>query len=108
MSLRSQKFREEREADWRSLERLLDLFEHGRTAQINNDEVVAIPVLYRSALSSLSTARAVSLDQSLIAYLEGLWPHTYHEACVFLYLAGVYACLSIDIGADQPAIVTQH
>ncbi len=43
--------------------------------------MVAIPVLYRSALSSLSAARAVSLDQNLIAYLESLCTRAYF--CVY-------------------------
>jgi hypothetical protein len=32
--------------------------------------MLAAPVLYRSALSALSVARATSLDQGLIDYLE--------------------------------------
>lgn len=81
ISLRSQKFRNEREAEWRRLEHLLDLFEAGRRGLLSDDDVVAIPVLYRSALSSLSAARAVSLDQNLIAYLESLCTRAYF--CVY-------------------------
>jgi uncharacterized membrane protein SpoIIM required for sporulation len=81
VSLRSQRFRAEREAQWRKLEELLDLFERGRGRDISNDEVVAIPVLYRAALSSLSAARAISLDQNLIAYLESLCTRAYF--CVY-------------------------
>lgn len=80
-SLKSQRFRAEREAQWRKLEELLDLFERGRSRDISNDEVVAIPVLYRAALSSLSAARAISLDQNLIAYLESLCTRAYF--CVY-------------------------
>lgn len=79
--LKSFRFRAEREADWRRLEGLLDRFEKGRTAQLSDDDVVAIPVLYRSALSSLSAARAVSLDQNLVAYLESLCTRAYY--CVY-------------------------
>ncbi|HUJ46161.1 MAG TPA: stage II sporulation protein M [Rhizomicrobium sp.] len=79
--LRSQKFRTEREAEWRRLEHLLDLYEAGRKRQLSDDDVVSIPVLYRSALSSLSAARAVSLDQNLIAYLESLCTRAYF--CVY-------------------------
>lgn len=81
LTLKSHRFRAEREADWKRLETLLDLFERGRRAQLSDDDVVAIPVLYRSALSSLSAARAVSLDQNLIAYLESLCTRAYF--CVY-------------------------
>jgi len=81
LTLKSHRFRAEREADWRKLEDLLDRFEKSRGITLSDDEVVAIPVLYRSALSSLSTARAVSLDQNLIAYLESLCTRAYY--CVY-------------------------
>ena len=76
--LKSHRFRAEREADWRRLETLLGLVENGRTRDLSDDDVVAIPVLYRSALSSLSAARAVSLDQNQIAYLESLCTRAYY------------------------------
>ncbi|HEY1629685.1 MAG TPA: stage II sporulation protein M [Rhizomicrobium sp.] len=79
--LKSHRFRAEREADWKKLEALLDRFERGRGSQLTDDEVVSIPVLYRSALSSLSAARAVSLDQNLISYLESLCTRAYF--CVY-------------------------
>src|SRR3569833_1916898 len=81
LTLKSHRFRAEREADWRKLEDLLDRFEKSRGGDLSDDEVVAIPVLYRSALSSLSAARAVSLDQNLIAYLESLCTRAYF--CVY-------------------------
>jgi uncharacterized membrane protein SpoIIM required for sporulation len=81
LTLKSHRFRAEREADWRKLEDLLDRFEKSRGSTLSDDEVVAIPVLYRSALSSLSAARAVSLDQNLVAYLESLCTRAYY--CVY-------------------------
>jgi uncharacterized membrane protein SpoIIM required for sporulation len=48
---------------------------------LTDSEIIALPVLYRSALSSLSVARAVSLDQSLIAYLSALAARAYF--CVY-------------------------
>ena len=81
LTLKSHRFRAERETDWRKLEDLLDRFEKSRGSELSDDEVVAIPVLYRSALSSLSTARAVSLDQNLISYLESLCTRAYY--CVY-------------------------
>ena len=81
LTLKSHRFRVEREADWLRLEKILDLFERGHDRRLSDDDVVAIPVLYRAALSSLSIARAVSLDQSLIAYLESLSTRAYF--CVY-------------------------
>jgi uncharacterized membrane protein SpoIIM required for sporulation len=77
LTLRSRRFREEREADWRRLEALLAKGEGGRTAALRVDELIALPLLYRAAVSSLSVARAISLDAALIAYLEGLVTRAY-------------------------------
>ncbi|MDB5481616.1 MAG: hypothetical protein JWO83_2669 [Caulobacteraceae bacterium] len=77
LTLRSRRFREEREADWRRLEALLLKGEGGRTAALRVDELIALPLLYRSAVSSLSVARAISLDAALIRYLEGLVTRAY-------------------------------
>jgi len=81
LTLKSHRFRAEREADWRRLDALLARMERGGAGRMSDDEVTAIPVLYRSALSSLSVARAISLDQSLIAYLESLCTRGYF--CVY-------------------------
>jgi uncharacterized membrane protein SpoIIM required for sporulation len=75
--LRSRRFRLEREADWRRLEALLAKAEGGRTAALGVDELIALPLLYRAAASSLSVARAISLDAALIAYLESLVTRAY-------------------------------
>jgi uncharacterized membrane protein SpoIIM required for sporulation len=77
LTLRSRRFRVEREADWRRLEALLAKGEGGRTAGLSVDELIALPLLYRAAVSSLSVARAISLDAALIAYLEGLVTRAY-------------------------------
>src|SRR5215472_749663 len=79
--LKSKRFRKEREADWKRLESLLDRYERGRRSSLSDDDVIAIPVLYRSTLSSLSMARAISLDKSLIDYLESLCTRAYF--CVY-------------------------
>ena len=70
--LRSQRFRSEREGDWKRLERLLGKVEGSSAGALSDEELLALPVLYRAALSSLSVARATSLDKSLIDYLEDL------------------------------------
>ena len=77
LTLKSHRFRKEREAEWRKLEDLLARAEASSAAALSDDEIIALPVLYRSALSSLSVARAISLDQSLIAYLESLCTRAY-------------------------------
>lgn len=75
--LKSQRFRAEREADWRRLEVLLAKAEGGSAARLSRQELLELPVLYRSALSSLSVARSISLDQGLIDYLESLCTRAY-------------------------------
>jgi uncharacterized membrane protein SpoIIM required for sporulation len=77
LSLKSQRFRTEREADWLRLEDLLKKLEAGKRRQLTDDDVIALPVLYRATLSSLSMARAISLDHSLVAYLESLSTRAY-------------------------------
>ena len=77
LQLKSGRFRAEREADWRRLEQLLGKVEAGGTRKLRRDELLEIPVLYRQALSSLSVARSISLDQSLTAYLESLCTRAY-------------------------------
>ena len=76
-ALKSRLFREEREDDWKRLERLLAKLERGSLRRLSEDELIALPALYRSALSSLSTARAVSLDRALTDYLESLCIRAY-------------------------------
>jgi uncharacterized membrane protein SpoIIM required for sporulation len=75
--LKSQRFRHARENDWRRLERLLDKAEKGAIGKLTDEEILAVPVLYRSTLSALSVARETSLDLGLIAYLETLSARAY-------------------------------
>lgn len=75
--LKSQRFRAEREADWRRLEALLAKAEGGSAGRLTRQELLELPVLYRSALSSLSVARSISLDQGLVDYLESLCTRAY-------------------------------
>ncbi len=77
VTLRSLRFRKEREESWRNLEELLDRAERNAPSSLTDDEMLAIPALYRAALSSLSVARATSLDQALIDYLEALSARAY-------------------------------
>lgn len=77
LQLKSNRFRDEREGDWRRLEKLLARAEGGRAKALSDEELLEIPVLYRSAMSSLSVARATSLDASLVEYLESLATRAY-------------------------------
>lgn len=75
--LGSRRFRQEREASWKALEALLDIAERKSVRALDDDALVALPMLYRATLSSLSVARATSLDADLIAYLEALGARAY-------------------------------
>ena len=77
LTLKSQRFRSEREADWKRLESLLGLLEAGKRSQLSDDDVIALPLLYRATLSSLSMARSISLDRNLVDYLESLSTRAY-------------------------------
>lgn len=77
LHLKSYRFRAEREGDWRRLETLLAKVGKGSAKALNDEELLAMPVLYRQALSSLSVARATSLDQNLVDYLESLSTRAY-------------------------------
>ena len=75
--LRSDRFRLEREADWTRLEDIVSKMEKGKARRLSDDDVLALPTLYRTLLSSLSIARENSLDAGLIDYLEGLALRSY-------------------------------
>jgi uncharacterized membrane protein SpoIIM required for sporulation len=71
-ALRSDRFRLEREGDWRRLEAIVTRLEAGRIGAIGDDDLVALPALYRTLVSSLQVARETTLDAATLAYLEGL------------------------------------
>lgn len=75
--IRSYRFRAEREALWRDLETLVQRAETSGARSLRPLDLVRLPVLYRAAVSSLSVARAISLDASLLAYLENLATRAY-------------------------------
>jgi len=77
LQLRSHRFRQEREAGWKRLETLLARIEARSPSALSDEELLAIPVLYRAALSSLSVARSTSLDRGVIDYLESLCARAY-------------------------------
>lgn len=71
-ALRSDRFRLERETDWKRLEAIVTRMEKGRLRGISDEDLLALPVLYRTAASSLSIARETSLDRATLSYLEAL------------------------------------
>jgi len=71
-ALRSDRFRLERESEWRRLEDIVRRMEGGGLKRIADDDLIALPTLYRTAASSLAVARETSLDAATLTYLEGL------------------------------------
>ncbi|MEO7248431.1 MAG: stage II sporulation protein M [Novosphingobium sp.] len=71
-ALRSDRFRQDREGDWNRLEAIVRRMESGRLRKISDEDLLALPVLYRTVASSLSVARETSLDAATLAYLDGL------------------------------------
>ena len=71
-ALRSDRFRLERESDWRRLEEIIARMERGGLRRIDDEDLLALPTLYRTAASSLSVARETSLDVATLRYLESL------------------------------------
>ena len=70
--LRSDKFRLARQSDWERLDAIVTAMEKGRVKRISDEDLLALPALYRMAASSLSVARETTLDNSTLAYLDGL------------------------------------
>jgi uncharacterized membrane protein SpoIIM required for sporulation len=79
--VKSVAFRREREASWTELAALLDRVERQGLRALSAIELMRLPVLYRAVLSSLSVARAISLDQNVVEYLESLAQRAYF--CVY-------------------------
>src|SRR3954470_9295909 len=79
--LKSAQFRREREAAWRELEALLDRVDKKGLQSLSAEELNRLPVLYRSAVSALSVATAISLDKNLLDYLNALVARAY--ICVY-------------------------
>ncbi len=75
--LKSQRFRREREAQWKRLDAIVTKAEKKSLRTLSDQEILDLPVLYRGALSSLSVARGTALDAGLIAYLESLSARAY-------------------------------
>ena len=72
VTLRSAEFRRNRETAWRMLDELVSRVEKKGLSRLSAGELQELPLLYRTAASSLSVARSIALDRNLILYLEGL------------------------------------
>ncbi|MCA9320880.1 MAG: stage II sporulation protein M [Planctomycetes bacterium] len=75
--MRSLDFRREREPAWVELEKLLTKTRRSGIRSLSAAEISRLPVLYRACVSSLGVARAISLDQALVTYLENLAQRAY-------------------------------
>ncbi|MEX0317555.1 MAG: stage II sporulation protein M [Ruegeria sp.] len=75
--IRSARFRQEREADWRKLSALVDKAETKGLHRMSFAEARDLADLYRQATTSLSIAREISLDRGLLDYLEALTSRAY-------------------------------
>lgn len=101
--LRSLRFRREREASWRALEETITLVEKKGPKALSAQAALALAQNYRAAISSLSVARAISLDLNTRLYLEALC------ARAFLIVHGVReplpALVARFLGEDLPAAI---
>jgi len=99
----ARRFRAAREEEWRRLEDILTRAEKKSVRSLSDEELLALPVLYRGALSSLSVARETSLDLELINYLEGLCARAYFF--VYGVRTSVGSRLAAFFARDWPAAV---
>jgi len=101
ITLKSHRFRAEREESWRRLEAMLATIEAHGMKGLGDDEIIELPNLYRSTLSSLSVARATSLDQNVIAYLQALSTRAYYA--LYGSQVSLFKRMSLFFARDWPA-----
>lgn len=77
--LNASRFRAAHQQDWERLDRLVSLMEKRSIRALADEDLIELPGLYRTTLSSLSIARETSLDRSLITYLEQLSIRAYFQ-----------------------------
>ncbi len=77
-TLRSTRFRKDREHIWQELEQLVLRVDTHGLKTLSAEEIERLPHLYRATLSSLNTAKTISHDKSLIQYLTTLSTRGYH------------------------------
>lgn len=89
ITLKSAEFRRERQDGWQELDRLVARVEKRGVDSLTAEESLRLPTLYRATLSSLSVARAISLDRALVRYLESLSARAFY--CVYGNRTGLIA-----------------
>jgi len=104
--LKSAQFRKEREQAWRELEGLLARVEKDGLRALSAEELNRLPVLYRSAASSLAVATAISLDKNLLDYLTALVGRAY--ICVYGAKRRVGEAVSRFFLIDFPWVVRRY
>lgn len=75
--MRSARFRQEREADWKRLETLVAEAESSGIEGMTFAATRDLAALYRQATTALAIAREISLDKALLDYLEALTARAY-------------------------------
>jgi uncharacterized membrane protein SpoIIM required for sporulation len=78
-TVNASRFRAAHAADWERLERLVTRIEKRSVRALSDEDLLALPLLYRTTLSSLSVARETSLDRALVTYLEQLSTRAYFQ-----------------------------
>ncbi|MFD1786796.1 stage II sporulation protein M [Sphingomonas floccifaciens] len=73
------RFRAAHEGDWDRLERIITRMEKRSVGALDDEDILALPLLYRTTLSSLSVVRETSLDRALATYLERLCTRAYFQ-----------------------------
>lgn len=77
ITIKSVQFQKEREDSWLELEEIITKVEKKGIGSLSSNEITRLPILNRYALSSLSVARSILLDQKLLQYLESLTRRSY-------------------------------
>jgi uncharacterized membrane protein SpoIIM required for sporulation len=78
-SVNASRFRGEYGAAWEELDDLCRRLEKRGVRALGEEELLALPGLYRTALASLAAARAFSLDLALLTGLEHLCARAYFQ-----------------------------
>ena len=104
--LRSVVFRREREPAWRALDALVRRVEQGGALSLGPAELARLAMLYRAAVSSLSVARAISLDRNVLEYLEALAARAY--IAVYGAKRRPGEALAAFVRAELPTAVRRH
>ncbi len=73
------RFRAAHQEAWQRLEAIVTRIEKRSVRALPEEDLLALPVLYRTTLSSLAIARETSLDRALQTYLEQLCTRAYFQ-----------------------------